>query len=116
MSHADVYKAVSGVVKCAHMEWPGSRDIDGKPLTAPFACYMLDYDKPICAGDTQVAVKRKWIVELYESRRDSALEESLADALRERFGSVRREEEWIENDNLLEVVYTFYEIEGEFDG
>ena len=111
MSHADVYAAVSEHVPCCHMEWP-----DDKNPPVPFACYLLDYDSPITAGDVQVAVKRRWIVELYEKRRDKALESALADSLREAFGSVRRDENWIENDNLLQVVYTFYEIEGDFDG
>ena len=111
MSHADVYAAVSKHVPCCHMEWP-----DDKMPPVPFACYLLDYDKPICAGDEQIAVKRKWMVELYEKRRDKALEKALADTLREEFGSVRREEQWIENDNLLQVVYSFYQIEGDFDG
>ena len=111
MSHAKVYAAVSKHVPCCHMEWPD----DGNP-PVPFACYLLDYDRPICAGDVQIAVRRRWMVELYEKARDRKLEEALAESLREAFGSVRRDEQWIENDNLLEVVYTFYEIEGEFDG
>ena len=111
MSHEDVYAAVSAHVPCCHMEWP-----DDKAPPPPFACYLLDYDRPIGADDMQIAVKRRWIVELYERRRDAALEQALADELREAFGSVRRDEQWIENDNLLQVVYTFYQIEGVFDG
>ena len=111
MSHEDVYRAVSQHVPCCHMEWP-----DSSVPPVPFACYLLDYDQPIVAGDEEIAVKRKWMVELYEKRRDAALEKALADTLRAEFGAVRREEQWIENDNLLEVVYTFYQIEGDFDG
>jgi len=111
MSHETVYAAVSKHVPCCHMEWPGKAE---PPV--PFACYLLDYDRPICVDDVQVAVKRKWMVELYEKRRDRALESALADELRGAFGSVRRDENWIENDNLLQVVYTFTEIEGEYDG
>ena len=111
MSHATVYAAVSKHVPCCHMEWP---DDTNPPV--PFACYLLDYGQPLVADDVQIAVRNKWMVELYESRRDRELEEALADSLREAFGSVRRDENWIENDNLLQVVYTFYEIEGEYDG
>ena len=111
MSHETVYAAVSKHVPCSHMEWPN----DSVPAP-PFACYLLDYDKPIAAGDVEVAVRHKWMVELYEKRRDKALEMALGDELREQFGAVRRDENWIENDNLLQVVYTFYEIEGGFDG
>lgn len=93
------------------MEWPA-----GSVPPVPFACYLLDYDQPIGADNMQVAVRHKWLVELYESRRNRALEEAIADSLRESFGTIRRDENWIENDNLLQVVYTFYEIEGEYDG
>ena len=111
MSHEDVYAVVSEHVPCCHMEWPN----DSMP-PVPFACYLLDREVPICAGDEQVASKLRWNVELYEKRRDKALEKALGDALRAAFGAVYREEQWIENDNLLEVVYTFYQIEGDFDG
>lgn len=111
MSHQSVYEAVSAVVPCCHMEWPNNQN-----PAPPFACYLLDYERPICAGDAEIAVRRKWMVELYEKRRDKVLEKALGDKLREEFGSVRKDESWIENDNLLMVVYSFYEIEGEFDG
>ena len=111
MSHEDVYAAVKDIVPCRHMEWPN----DSAPAV-PFACYYLDYDRPICVDDVQVGVRRKWFVELYEKRRDATLEETLANSLRTAFGSVRRDENWVENDNLLQVTYTFYEIEGDFDG
>jgi hypothetical protein len=93
------------------MEWPGESAPE-----PPFAAYYLDYDRPICVDDEEVAVKRKWFVELYEARRDPALEKALADSLRGRFGAVRRDENWIENENMLMVSFTFYEIEGDFDG
>ncbi len=111
MSHESVYATVAQHVPCSHVEFPNDTQPD-----VPFACYLLDYARPICAGDTQIAVRNKWMVELYEKRRDRALEEALQASLIETFGSVRRDEQWIENDNLLQVVYTFYEIEGEFDG
>jgi hypothetical protein len=92
------------------MEWP---DDSNPPV--PFACYLLDYGRPVTAGDAQIAVRNKWMVELYEKRRDAQLEAAIADELRASFGSVRRDENWIENDNLLQVVYTFYELEGDLN-
>lgn len=111
MSHASVYEAVAKHVPCCHMEFPNDTQPD-----PPFACYLLDYGRPIVAGDVQIGVRNKWMVELYEKRRDRELEEAIQASLIGRFGSVRRDEQWIENDSLLQVVYTFYEIEGEFDG
>ena len=110
MAHKDVYEVVSAKVPTRHMEWPNDT---APPL--PWALYHGE-DTPIVADDVQIAVRRRWTVELYEKRRDKELETELANALRVRFGSVKREESWIENDNMLEVIYTFYEIEGEFDG
>ena len=110
MSHQDVYGVVSGFVPCAHMEFPN----DTAPAP-PFACYYGE-DRPIAADDCQLAVIHRWTVELYEKRRDSKLERELADALRAEFGNVRREESYVENENLLMVIYTFRQIEGDFDG
>ena len=110
MSHADVYGVVSRFVPCTHMEWP---DDTAPPL--PWACYYGE-DRPIGADNSQVAVRHRWTVELYEKRRDKELEMSLANALRERFGTIRREESYVENDNMLEVVFAFYQIEGDYDG
>lgn len=110
MSHADVYAIVSGFVPTTHMEWPN----DSAP-SLPWACYY-GRDYAICAGDVQIAVKHRWTVELYEKRRDRQLEEQLSEALRTAFGNVNREESYVENDNMLLVIYTFYQIEGEFDG
>lgn len=110
MSHADVYSTVSQFVPCTHMEWPNDSAPD-----LPWACYYGE-DRPFSAGDEQIAVTHRWTVELYEKRRDKALETKLADALRDKFGSIRREESYVENDNMLMVIFTFRQIEGVFDG
>ena len=110
MSHADVYRVVSGFVPTSHMEWPN----DSAP-SLPWALYY-GRDFSYSADDFQIAVKHRWTVELYEKRRDAQLETELANALREEFGQVNREESYIENDNMLVVIFTFYQLEGEFDG
>lgn len=110
MSHKDVYRVVSQHVPISHMEWPNDSAPD-----LPWALYHGE-DTPVSAGDVQIAVRRRWTVELYEKRRDKDLEKALADSLRSEFGSVHREESYVENDNMLEVIFTFYQIEGDFDG
>ena len=110
MSHADVYGVVSRFVPCTHMEWP-----DDTVPALPWACYTCE-DYPIGADNAQIAVKHRWTVELYEKKRDKALEIALSNALRERFGNIRREESYVEHENMLLVYYTFYQIEGDFDG
>lgn len=110
MSHADVYQTVSPIVPVRHIEWPN----DSAPAL-PWAVYDGE-DVPISADDGQAAVRHRWTVELYEMARDPELEQALATALRERFGSIRRKEAWIADEGMLQVVYTFYQIEGDFDG
>jgi len=110
MSHEDVYSTVSAIVPCRHMEWP---EDSAPPL--PWALYHGE-DDPICADDCQIAVRHHWTVELYQKGSDPDLELSLANALREKFGSVKRQEQWVENDNMLQILFTFYQIEGDFDG
>ena len=110
MSHKDVYAAVSPIVPICHIEWP-----EGSAPALPWALYDGE-DDPICAGDEQIAVRRHWTVELYEPRRNAALELEVANALREKFGAVTRRESWIESEDMLMVAYTFYQIEGDFDG
>lgn len=92
------------------MEWPND--------SAPDLPWALYYGRayPVSAGDEQIATKYRWTVELYEKRRDKDLEIAIGDELRSEFGSVRRDESYVENDNMLIVIYTFYQIEGEFDG
>lgn len=110
MSHADVYETVSAIVPCCHMEWPN----DSAPAL-PWALYYGE-DQPFVSDDEDTVVKHRWTVELYEKRRDKNIEQALAAALREKFGSIRRDESYIENDNMLEVIYRFSQIEGDFDG
>lgn len=110
MSHADVYKVVSKFVPTTHMEWPNDSAPD-----LPWANYY-GRDQSISADDVQIAVRHRWTVELYEKRRNAQLEKNLANALRAEFGQVNREESFIENDNVLVVIFTFYQLEGEFDG
>lgn len=110
MSHADVYAAVSPVVPIRHMEWAG-----GSAPALPWAVYDCE-DTPICAGNEQIAVKHRYTVELYEVRRDAELELSVANAIRAAFGAVTRDESWVEDGDMLQVRFTFYQIEGDFDG
>lgn len=110
MAHQTVVSAVAEFVPITHMEWP----LDTAPAL-PWACYYLDRDYPICAEDAQVATKNRWVVELYERNRDKQLEREIRSALMAKFTAVRVEESYVENDNMLLVTFTFYEIEGEQD-
>lgn len=107
MGHREVAEAVGEIVPCVHMEWP-----DDSAPDLPWATYHGG-ERPVGADDGQVAHRCHWTVELYEKRRDSEIEKRVGDALRERFGTVRREESWVENDNMLMVAFTFTEIEGD---
>lgn len=110
MSHRSVYQAVSSVVPCAHIEWE-----NGSAPEMPWATYDGDSDA-VWAGDEQIAVRHKWTVELYEKRRDAAVEKELGDAIRAAFGGYDRRESYISSEKCLMVAYDFEEIEGDFDG
>lgn len=109
MGHARVYATVSPVVQVSHMDWHGH----APPL--PWAVYHGE-DSPYRADNGQFAVKHSWTVELYERVRDSELEQRLGAAIRDSFGSYRRNETYVESEECLMVSYYFSEIEGEFDG
>lgn len=106
MSHAKVYQAVSSVVPCRHGSWGDER----KPRL-PWAVYYGD-EKPFGADDEMCAKRVDWTVELYQERRDAALEKELGDAINEAFGPYTKREAWKTAEGLLLVTYDFHEIEG----
>lgn len=107
MSHAEVYKTVSEVVPCRHMSWGDER----KPKL-PWAVYYGD-EKPFGADDKRFASRSDWTVELYQERRDAALEKKLGDAINEAFGPYTKRESWVKTEGMLLVTYDFHEIEGD---
>lgn len=106
MSHKEVYTAVSTVVPCRHVSWG-----DEKKPKLPWAVYYTE-DRPMGADDEMWAIRHDWTVELYEERRDAALEKKLGDAINQAFGPYRKDESWVKSESLLMVTYTFHEIEG----
>lgn len=106
MSHKEVYAAVSSVVPCRHMTWG-----DEKKPKLPWAVYYCE-DSPFGADDQMWAITHDWTVELYEERRDAALEKKLGDAINEAFGPYTKKESWVKSEGMLMVTYDFQEIEG----
>lgn len=107
MSHERVNKVVSGFVPCRHMSWGDER----KPKL-PWAVYYGE-ETSFSADNVRYAAISDWTVELYEERRDAALEKRLGDAINEAFGPYTREETWVKSEGVLLVTYTFREIEGD---
>lgn len=106
MSHKEVYKAVSSVVPCRHMTWG-----DEKKPKLPWAVYYGD-EKPFGADDEMCAKRNDWTVELYQERRDAALEKKLGDAINDAFGPYKKRETNKTSEGVLLVTYDFHEIEG----
>lgn len=106
MSHKEVYKAVSSIVPCRHMSWG-----DEKKPKLPWAVYYCE-DTPFGADDLMCAVRHDWTVELYQEKRDAALEKKLGDAINEAFGPYAKKETYKTADGMLLVTYDFHEIEG----
>ena len=106
MSHERVNKVVSELVPCRHMSWGDER----KPKL-PWAVYY-GAENPFGADDEMCAKRNDWTVELYEERRNAALEKKLGDAINEAFGPYTKEETWVKSEGVLLVTYIFHEIEG----
>lgn len=105
MSRKDVFQTVKAVVPCAFMAWP-----EGSAPEPPYAVF-IDDPETFAADDDTYAVAHTWDVELYEKSPDQELEQKLEKALRERFGTVYREEIWIEDENVMETVFSFSQTE-----
>ena len=107
MSHKDVYSTVNALVPCTHIAWD-----EGEAPSLPFAAYLAEEIGGLAADNGCIDREYDWRVELYEKARDSALEDNLHDALAEKFKTkITRRYVWIESQRLIEVAYTFRQIE-----
>lgn len=103
----ETVESVLGKGKVALLSFP----IDGAPAL-PWAVY---YDDPDGEGadNTNWSTGHRWTVELYELNSDSALEESLFEALQAAYGFVEPPDEtWIEAEECYRCTFRFDEIEG----
>ena len=106
MSHKDVYKCVSEIVPCTHLAYP-----TGKAPDLPWAVFLIDRSDGMYADDKKFATVNHWTLELMERGRDEELEAKLEQALTETFSPCKVVETWLEDEQCVQVRYSFTEIE-----
>ena len=106
MSHKDVYKCVSAIVPCTHLAYPTV-----KAPALPWAVFELDTSQGMYADDTKFATVNRWTLELLETARDAELEQKIENALTETFSPCEVEEAWLEDEQCVQVRFSFTEIE-----
>ena len=102
-AYEDVYSVACSVGVPGTLEaWP-----IGKAPSLPWFVYLLDEDGGLDADDDNYADVPRFRIELYEETRDSELEGSMEEAIREAFGPVSVIAEWIPDENARMVAYGF---------
>ena len=71
----------------------------------PFVCFFYSGDNDFKADDSNYRKIEHLIIELYTDDKDFALEQTVESVLASHGMVWTREEEWIESERMLEVVY-----------
>lgn len=77
---------------------------DTKQAT-PFVCFFYSGDNDLLADDSNYRKIEHLIIELYTDDKDFALEQTVESVLASHGMVWTRDEEWIESERMLEVVY-----------
>lgn len=78
---------------------------DNTEQTTPFVCFFYSGDNDFLADDSNYQKIEHLIIELYTDNKDFALEQTVESVLASRGMVWTRDEEWIESERMLEVVY-----------
>ena len=78
---------------------------DNTEQTTPFVCFFYSGDNDFKADDSNYQKIEHLIIELYTDNKDFALEQTVESVLASRGMVWTRDEEWIESERMLEVVY-----------
>lgn len=73
----------------------------------PWFVYLMDGDGGLAADDCNYAEVPRFRVELYEKTRDAELESAVAEAIREAYGPVTVLPEWVSDEGVYMVAYSF---------
>lgn len=78
---------------------------EGTAQATPFVCFFYSGDNDMKADDSNYQKIEHLIIELYTDNKDFGLEATVESTLSS-YGMVwTRDEEWIESERMLEVVY-----------
>ena len=102
-AHEDVKAVLDSLgLPCALQAFP----VGGAP-DPPFCVFTADdYDELYADGEVFGVIVR-FEVGLYERDADAGLEGRVYDALTDRFGTVARDEAWVESEHMRVVWYSF---------
>lgn len=78
---------------------------DNTEQTTPFVCFFYSGDNDFLADDSNYQKIEHLIIELYTDNKDFALEQTVESVLASHGMVWTRDEEWIESERMLEVVY-----------
>ena len=78
---------------------------EGTEQPTPFVCFFYSGDNDFKADDSNYQKIEHLIIELYTDNKDFGLETSVESVLSENGLVWTRDEEWIESERMLEVVY-----------
>ena len=84
----------------AYYEFP-----DGTQQAPPFVCFFFSGNEDLAADDSNYQRMERLVIELYTDNKDFDLESRVEAVLNEHGLVFSREEEWIESERMLEVVY-----------
>lgn len=103
MSHADVKSCIeSAGLPCVHMAWP-----TGSAPGLPWCAFYADSTDGFYADGRNYVRRTSWVVELYQSPRDPAVESALESAISRRFGPFRSTEGWVASEGCVQTSYYF---------
>lgn len=78
---------------------------DNTEQATPFVCFFYSGDNDFKADDSNYQKIEHLIIELYTDNKDFALEATVESVLASHGMVWTRDEEWIESERMLEVVY-----------
>lgn len=80
-------------------------DTDNPPPAPPFICYLFPNSAPEFADNANAAKIEELDIELYTDRKSFELENSIEAVLKSNNLPFSREEEWIENEQMLQTTF-----------
>lgn len=80
-------------------------DKDNPPPAPPFICYLFPNSDPEFADNANAAKIEELDIELYTDRKNFALETSIEDVLAAHELPFRREEAWIDSEQMLQTTF-----------
>jgi len=82
------------------------------PQTPPFIVYLYSSSDDFYADDENYVQVGNWQVELYTETKDVTSEQTVENALREAGFTWAKYEAWLDEEDLLQILYLIQSVEG----